>query len=123
MATHPASSSGRRYTLQRRDAGNGRFVLAFEQRDEASRFAELLHAQGFDMADPTEWQAGELSDFCDSADLGLGLVPQGTFLVPPEQNKYDADAFEAQEHDDAAAASEEEQLREVRAKLERIFDL
>ena len=73
------------YTLQGSEASGaqheGTYVLAFEQLEEASRFAMLLQAQGFDMPTATEWPAEQLSDFCASTDFGLGFVPTEALLV------------------------------------------
>ena len=73
------------YTLQGSEASGaqheGTYVLAFEQLEEASRFAMLLQAQGFDMPTATEWPAEQLSEFCASTDFGLGFVPTEALLV------------------------------------------
>ena len=88
------------YTLQGSEAsvqqhGNdGTYVLAFEQHEEASRFAMLLQAQGFDMPTATEWPAEQLSEFCSSTEFGLGFVPHEALLVPPQLNYFDETAFE-----------------------------
>ena len=68
------------YTLQGSEAAaakhcnDGTYVLSFEQHEEASRFAMLLQAQGFDMPTATEWPAEQLSEFCSSTAFGLGFV-------------------------------------------------
>ena len=87
----------RRYTLQGRktsDKCSGTFVLAFERREEASRFSMLLQAQGFGMPTAAAWDAEELSDFCASADFGIGFVPTDALLFPPQNNYFDADTDE-----------------------------
>ena len=66
-------------------------MLAFEEQEEASRFAMLLQAQGFDLATATKWTSELLGDFCDAADFDLGFVPDATLLMPPEQNYFVAD--------------------------------
>merc|ERR1719263_2767822 len=50
------------YTLQGQQRGT--YVLAFENQDEAARFATLLQADGFDEPAPTAWQKDQLSEFC-----------------------------------------------------------
>jgi hypothetical protein len=109
------------YTLQGRSASNI-YVLAFERRDEASRFAQLLQAEEFDMPEPTEWGSGQLQQFCDSAGFELGLVPTGTLLTPPSHNSYDMDAYErlAELRQGPADAAK---LAIQRAELEKLFDL
>jgi len=85
------------YTLQGREtpgAPHGTYVLAFEEQEEASRFAMLLQAQGFDLAFATKWTSELLGDFCDTADFDLGFVPDAALLIPPEQNFFVADAPE-----------------------------
>ena len=85
------------YTLQGRktsDKCSGTFVLAFERREEASRFSMLLQAQGFGMPTAAAWDAEELSDFCASADFGIGFVPTDALLFPPQNNYFDADTDE-----------------------------
>ena len=87
----------RRYTLQGRKTSaecSGTFVLAFERREEASRFSMLLQAQGFGMPTAAAWDAEELSDFCASADFGIGFVPTDALLFPPQNNYFDADTDE-----------------------------
>ena len=87
----------RRYTLQGRKTSakcSGTFVLAFERREEASRFSMLLQAQGFGMPTAAAWDAEELSDFCASADFGIGFVPTDALLFPPQNNYFDADTEE-----------------------------
>ena len=96
--THSAHWVGLgRYTLQGRETpekSHGTYVLAFEQHEEASRFAMLLQAQGFDMPTATEWPAEQLSEFCSSTEFGLGFVPHEALLVPPQLNYFDETAFE-----------------------------
>ena len=94
----------RRYTLQGRKTSakcSGTFVLAFARQEEASRFSMLLQAQGFGMPTASAWEADELSEFCASADFGIGFVPQEALLFPPQNNYFDADTAEAPQHDAA----------------------
>jgi len=118
------------YTLQGSEAaasqhGNdGTYVLAFEQYEEASRFAMLLQAQGFDMPTATEWPAEQLSEFCSSTEFGLGFVPHEALLVPPQVNYFDETAFEVvaklQEVEEAYGADGAEvHLARARALLGR----
>lgn len=84
------------YTLQGTVEENNAnpYVLAFEQTDEAYRFAELLEAEGFDLPQPLEWGADRVSHFCDQNQFQLGVVPTGALLTPPEKNCYDVEAFD-----------------------------
>jgi hypothetical protein len=104
------------YTLQGQQRGT--YVLAFENQDEASRFAMLLQADGFDEPAPTAWQKDQLSEFCAMAEFGLSFVPSDALLVPPEKNYYDAEAFARLEEDEAACA----ETQALRERLERLID-
>jgi hypothetical protein len=70
------------------------FVLAFEYTDDAARFAELLQAEGFDLATPICWDAPQLSAFCAASGFEVSLVPQGGLITPPTKNEYAIDAFD-----------------------------
>jgi hypothetical protein len=114
------------YTLQGRETpekGSGTFVMAFERQEEASRFSMLLQAQGFGMPTATAWASEELSDFCASADFGLGFVPTGALVFPPEDNYFDADAFATHKLKEEAEDAWGTEGAEVRAGLDRLFEL
>lgn len=114
------------YTLQGRETpakGSGTFVMAFERREAASRFAMLLQAQGFGMPTSTSWDTEELSDFCDEADFGVGFVPEGALVFPPEENYFDADAFAAHKLKEEAEETWGVEGAEVRRGLDRLFEL
>lgn len=99
-ASRVARNARTQYTLQGRNGPASSYVLAFETTDEAMRFAELLAADGFDMAQPAEWRSEQLRAFCKMGKLDVGMVPGGTLLTPPSHNEFDADAYarlEAQE--------------------------
>lgn len=81
------------YTLQGRQTPTS-YVLTFEHADEAARFAELLQAEGFDLAKPVPWYRERVSEFCESTGFELGFVPVGTLITPPEHNSYDVEAYE-----------------------------
>jgi len=85
------------YTLQGR-TDSRTYIVSFEARDEADRFANLLHADGFDLAIPTEWSTEQIKSFCSTASFDLSFVPENTLLMPPSTNVYDTDAFQ-QTHD------------------------
>lgn len=81
------------YTLQGRSEQASAYVLAFERTDDADRFAQLLQAEGFDLATAMCWDAEQLQTFCDAGQFEVSLVPKGTLLTPPSKNEYDNDAF------------------------------
>ena len=95
-----------------------RYVLAFEEHEEASRFGLLLQAQGFDEPAAVQWPSKHLSEFCEGAGFELGLVPHDTVLLPPSNNFYDSEAFARLERADA-----EQPLAAERAALERLLGL
>lgn len=128
------------YTLQGRETSLDTYVLGFELKDEADRFASLLEAQGFGMPDAMVWPAEQLSEFCAAAEFGLSFVPQNTLFMPPAHNYFDVDAFAALQDDDlelqetsadpeaerrlrASIAEEDDRLTELRLRLERLFEM
>ena len=42
---------------------------------QAMRFADLLHAEGFDMPQPMEWRAETIRTFCERGEFEVGLAP------------------------------------------------
>jgi len=128
------------YTLQGRETSLDTYVLGFELKDEADRFATLLEAQGFGMPDALLWPTEQVSDFCQVAEFGLSFVPQNTLFMPPAHNYYDVDAFNALQDDQlelqetssdpeserrlrASIAEEDHRLTELRLRLERLFEM
>jgi Protein of unknown function (DUF3110) len=61
-------------------------VLAFEEEDDATRFALLLEAQDFPEATVEGIDQEELEEFCQSANLVLQYVTEGMLAVPPMSN-------------------------------------
>ena len=64
------------YTLQGRPGTNTAYVLGFQDRGDADRFAEQLTADGFDQATPLLWEAGRVVEFCNHGRFEVSLVPQ-----------------------------------------------
>jgi len=96
------------YTLQGRQTPTS-YVLSFEASEEAARFADLLQAEGFDLAAPVEWRSDRIAEFCSCTGFELGFVPVGTLITPPENNSYDLDAYNqlAKETEKAEEKAEE----------------
>lgn len=96
------------YTLQGRTARAAAYVLAFENTEDAACFAQLLQAEGFDLATPLCWDREQLVAFCDAGTFEVSLVPCGALITPPSKNEYDRDAFEKlqQEGTGSAAATD-----------------
>ena len=63
------------YTLQGRASRAAAYVLAFERTEDADRFAQLLQAEGFDLATPLRWDTNQLSAFCSAGEFEVSLVP------------------------------------------------
>ncbi len=61
-------------------------VLAFEDEDDAARYALLLEAQDFFSPSIEGIDEQELEEFCKGANLSLSRVTKGMLAIPPEQN-------------------------------------
>lgn len=92
---NPADPQEGVYTLQGQNHHKRhKFLVAFANHDDASRFGCLLEAQDFDVASPTCWTNNEVTSFCATADFDFAYVPPGALLLPPSKNVYDDMAFE-----------------------------
>ena len=79
------------------------------------------------------WANEQLSAFCTASEFGLGFVPAGALLMPPSRNYNNLEAGKASMEDpptptpfdelpsEGQQEEHEAQLREVRDKLERMF--
>jgi len=83
---HPGSEEEGVYTVQ--DDDSTTFVLAFQDRDDATRFAHQLEAENFDLPAVAEWDMDILTEFCEEGEYKIGLVPTGVMLMPPRHNYY-----------------------------------
>ena len=92
------------YTLQGRTKKSSAYVLAFENNEDAERFAEQLQAEGFDLATPTCWESPQIEMFCEAGEFELSLVDGGTLITPPTKNEYDLDAFDRMKYGDRDGA-------------------
>jgi Protein of unknown function (DUF3110) len=117
--------------------GDRNLVLAFEDEDDASRYAMLLEAQDFMIPTVESIDYDEIEDFCQGVGYECQLVPQGfkpqsafdrLLIAPPEQNleqtdwQVEDDAQEDQETalDDPLASSNPE-LDRIRRQLEGLL--
>jgi hypothetical protein len=96
-------------------------VLAFEQEEDATRFALLLEAQDFPQATVESLDREEIEDFCKNAGLSLKLVSKESKAeLPPEvnleQTDWQLDVPPAEE--ESALASD---LGEIKMRLERLL--
>jgi len=101
-------------------------LIAFEQADEALRFADQLQAEGCDLAKPVERTADELRAFCKHREFEINVVPAGTLALPPSINEFDDDASTRKRPEThavnpmTAAASA---LQQMRRHIETYFDI
>jgi hypothetical protein len=61
-------------------------IVAFEQEDDAIRYAGLLEAQDFLSPTVERIDKQDLEEFCRDAGYDLNIVPTDALLVPPERN-------------------------------------
>ena len=73
----------RRIPVQNGTAGFD-IVVAFEDPDDAQRYAELLEATDFPSSTPAEMDTETLLGFCSDGGHTLGLVRRGVAVVPPQ---------------------------------------
>ncbi len=71
------------YTLE--IEGNN-IIVAFEQEDDAIRYAGLLEAQDFLSPTVERIDKQDLEEFCEESSYDLNIVPTDALLVPPEKN-------------------------------------
>jgi len=71
------------YTLE--IEGNN-IIVAFEQEDDAIRYAGLLEAQDFLSPTVERIDKQDLEEFCEESGYDLNIVPTDALLVPPEKN-------------------------------------
>ena len=71
------------YTLEI-DGDN--IVVAFEEEDDAIRYAGLLEAQDFLSPTVESIDSEDLGAFCRESNYDLNIVPTEGLLVPPEKN-------------------------------------
>ncbi|MFN3926919.1 MAG: DUF3110 domain-containing protein [Pseudanabaenaceae cyanobacterium] len=86
-------------------------VLAFEDEDDAVRYAGYLEAQDFPTPTPEAIDQAEVEEFCQSAGYEFYLVPAGELLVPPEKNVEQTDW----------QPDEKDLIEEFRRRLENLF--
>jgi hypothetical protein len=110
------------YTLQGSMSRASSYVLTFESTDDADRFAQLLQAEGFDLATAMQWDVTQLEAFCQAGHFEVSLVPAGSLITPPAKNEFDNDAFNRLDGDDSDGHGKiTDQYASERAALERLF--
>lgn len=66
--------------------GDQSIVLAFQERQEAHRYAICLEAQKFPQPQICEMDPKEIREFCVDAKLKLGFIPSGMIITPPDES-------------------------------------
>jgi len=66
--------------------GDRNVVIAFEDEDDAIRYAGYLEAQDFRLPTPERIDQSEIEEFCRDAGYEYYLVSAGDLYVPPEHN-------------------------------------
>ncbi|KGF73470.1 hypothetical protein DO97_18300 [Neosynechococcus sphagnicola sy1] len=113
--------------------GNRNLVLAFEEEDDATRYALLLEAQDFVTPTVEAMEQEEVEEFCVGAGYDFQLVPKGFIpqsdldrwlIAPPEKNleklDWQADAQPQPEVGEPMAASNPD-LDRIRRQLEGLL--
>ena len=90
-------------------------VLAFEEEDDATRFALLLEAQDFPTPVVEKIDQEEIETFCQESGLKMQFVEKGTLAVPPDVNLEQTDW---QQDDERIQESE---LDRMRRQLENLL--
>jgi hypothetical protein len=96
-------------------------VLAFEQEEDAARFALLLEAQDFPQATVESLDREEIEDFCRNAGLSLKLVSKESKAeLPPEVNLEQTDwQLDVPPAEEESALSSD--IDEIKRRLERLL--
>ena len=108
------------YTLE--IEGNN-IIVAFEQEDDAIRYAGLLEAQDFLSPTVERIDSEDLKEFCDEANYDLNIVPTDALLVPPEKNvdKIDWSADRDQNQSETEDEIEDPVIAMMRRRLENLL--
>jgi hypothetical protein len=108
------------YTLE--IEGNN-IIVAFEQEDDAIRYAGLLEAQDFLSPTVERIDSEDLKEFCEEANYDLNIVPTDALLVPPEKNvdKTDWSADGDQNQSEPEEEIEDPVIAMMRRRLENLL--
>jgi len=110
------------YMLEDQLTVSPNLLLAFENPDDAHRFADQLEAEGIDLPQPVERRAEEIRAFCEGGRFEVTIVRSDVLLLPPSANDGVAAgdaATRAKPTDLMVYASSE--LNEMRIKLKELF--
>ena len=107
------------YTLE--IEGNN-IIIAFEQEDDAIRYAGLLEAQDFLSPTVESIDRQDLEEFCQDSHYDLNIVPTDALLVPPEKNVDRTDWERERDGDKLPLDYESEVEDPVIAMMRRRFE-
>lgn len=101
-------------------------VLAFQEREEAQRYAMCLEAQEFPRPQVCELDSSELKHFCGESGFRLGFVPKGALITPPEESAIDdIDTWRGEPKSNRATKDStglsEEDIEVMRKRLDSLF--
>ena len=113
------------YTLQ---IESNNIIVAFEQEDDAIRYAGMLEAQDFLTLTVEIIDKQELEEFCEDAKYELNIVSTDALLVPPEKNVDKTDWSKNLDQDEnvsseleAEIAIEDPVIAMMRRRLENLL--
>lgn len=121
--TNTADGSDGVYSLTVAEAN---IVLAFQEREEAQRYALSLEAQEFPRPQVCELDSSELKHFCGEAGFRLGFVPKGALITPPDESAIEEiDAWRGEPNSSRATKDStglsEEDLEIMKKRLDSLF--
>ncbi len=98
-------------------------IVAFEQEDDAIRYAGLLEAQDFLSPTVERIDKEDLEEFCKDANYDLNIVPTDALLVPPEKNvdKIDWDSDRDKKWSEPEDEVEDPVIAMMRRRLENLL--
>ena len=95
------------YTLQ---IESNNIIVAFEQEDDAIRYAGMLEAQDFLTLTVEIIDKQELEEFCKDAKYELNIVSTDALLVPPEKNVDKTDWSKNLDQDENVSSELEDEI-------------
>ena len=98
-------------------------IVAFEQEDDAIRYAGLLEAQDFLSPTVERIDKEDLEEFCKDANYDLNIVPTDALLVPPEKNvdKIDWDSDRDKKWSEPEDEVEDPVIAMMRRRLDNLL--
>ncbi|MEI6064736.1 MAG: DUF3110 domain-containing protein [Pseudanabaena sp. ELA748] len=96
-------------------------IVAFEQEDDAIRYAGLLEAQDFLSPTVERIDSKDLEEFCEESNYDLNIVPTDALLVPPEKNVDKTDWSENRKSSEPEDEVEDPVIAMMRRRLENLL--